>query len=69
MEQYHHRHPTATDVLLLVEVAKSSLELDRTVKLPIYAKQGIAEVWIVDINADAVEGHGAIVVKHRRGRG
>ncbi len=55
IEQYHHRHPTATDVLLLVEVANSSLQLDRTVKLRIYARQGIAEVWIVDIKGDAVE--------------
>lgn len=55
IEQYHHRHPTATDVLLVVEVAKSSLLLDRTVKLRIYARQGIAEVWIVDLNHDAVE--------------
>ncbi|MGI8984406.1 MAG: Uma2 family endonuclease [Acidimicrobiales bacterium] len=55
MDQYHHRLPTATDVLLVVEVAKSSLALDRTVKLPIYARQGIPEVWIVDLDGEAVE--------------
>jgi len=37
------------DVLLLVEVAESSLTFDRNVKLPIYARAGIGEVWIVDL--------------------
>ena len=37
------------DVLLLIEVADSSLHFDRTVKLPLYARSNIAEVWIVDL--------------------
>lgn len=37
------------DVLLLIEVADSSLRFDRSVKLPLYARAGIAEVWIVDL--------------------
>ena len=41
--------PRPADVLLLVEVADSSLRFDRTVKLPLYAKAGIAEFWIVDL--------------------
>jgi Uma2 family endonuclease len=41
--------PTPKDVLLLVEVADSSLNFDRTVKLPLYAQAGIAEYWIVDL--------------------
>jgi len=36
-------------VLLLVEVADSSLAFNRTVKLPIYARAGIGECWIVDL--------------------
>ena len=37
------------DVLLLIEVADSSLHFDRTVKLPLYARSTIPEVWIVDL--------------------
>ena len=36
-------------MLLLIEVADSSLRFDRSVKLPLYARAGIAEVWIVDL--------------------
>ena len=41
--------PGPADVLLLFEVADSSLRFDRAVKLPLYARAGIAEVWIVDL--------------------
>jgi Uma2 family endonuclease len=36
-------------VLLLIEVADSSLEYDRQVKVPLYARHGVAEAWIVDL--------------------
>jgi len=39
--------PGPADVLLLIEVADSSVQFDRAVKLPMYA--GIAEVWIIDL--------------------
>lgn len=41
--------PGPADVLLLVEVADSSLRFDQNVKLPLYARAGIAELWIVDL--------------------
>ena len=41
--------PGPEDVLLLIEVADSSLRFDRNVKLPLYARAGIPEVWIVDL--------------------
>lgn len=41
--------PTAADILLVVEVAESTLRYDRTVKLPLYAGHGIPEVWIVNL--------------------
>ena len=41
--------PGPADVLLLIEVADSSAQFDRTVKLPMYARAGIAEVWIIDL--------------------
>jgi Uma2 family endonuclease len=43
--------PTASDVLLIVEVSDTTLEYDRDVKLGLYARHGIPEVWLVDVNA------------------
>ena len=48
-------HPGATDALLLVEVSDSSLDHDRKTKLPVYARFGAPEVWIVDLSGSAVE--------------
>ena len=47
---YDNAYPGPADVLLLVEVADTSLAYDRDVKVPLYAQAGIAEVWIVDLN-------------------
>jgi len=41
--------PSASDILLIIEVAESSLEYDREVKLPLYAENGIREFWIVNL--------------------
>ena len=49
--------PTPEDVLLLIEVADTSLTSDRDVKLPLYARAGIAEVWLVDLTANVIERH------------
>ena len=43
------RHPTSDDVLLLIEVADSSLRSDRLVKAELYAMAGIPEYWVVNI--------------------
>lgn len=52
---YRSRHPRPEDVFLLIEVADTTVEKDRDVKLPLYGKAGIAEVWIVDLQELAVE--------------
>jgi Uma2 family endonuclease len=52
---YKQREAHAEDVLLLVEVADSSLAYDRTTKLRLYAEAGIPEYWIVDCVTEAVE--------------
>jgi Uma2 family endonuclease len=44
-------------VLLVIEVADSSREVDRTLKLPRYAAAGIPEAWLVDLGAETVERH------------
>ncbi|MDP5016840.1 Uma2 family endonuclease [Anabaena sp. UHCC 0187] len=46
---YESGHPEPKDIFLLIEVADSSLEYDRDVKIPLYASSGITEVWLVDI--------------------
>jgi Uma2 family endonuclease len=54
-DRYRDSHPTPADVLLLIEVADGSLRFDRLVKLPLYARHAIPEVWIVDLVGGAVE--------------
>ena len=52
---YKNRHPNASDVLLLIEVSDSTLQFDRTQKLELYAKQGINDYWIVNLNEQRLE--------------
>ena len=51
------RHPEPQDVLLVIEVADSSIRVDRRRKLPMYARAGIPEYWIVDLNTDRIENY------------
>ena len=52
-------HPLPGDVLLLVEVAETTLAYDRDIKLPLYARAGIPEVWIVDLATPMLQIHRA----------
>lgn len=52
---YARAHPGSEEVLLLVEVAETSPEYDRDVKLPLYARAGIAEVWLVVLSEEGIE--------------
>lgn len=52
---YRQQHPTPADVFLLVEVADSSLRFDREEKLPLYARAGIPEFWLVNLVERVVE--------------
>lgn len=47
--------PRASDVLLVIEIADSSVRYDRNVKLPLYALHEIPEFWIVDLPAGEIE--------------
>ncbi|HUS17401.1 MAG TPA: Uma2 family endonuclease [Chloroflexia bacterium] len=51
---YAGAHPTAADVLLVVEVADTSLDYDRYVKLPLYAQAGVPEVWLLSLPTDTL---------------
>ena len=44
-------------MLLVVEVADTSVEYDRKVKLPLYAKAGVPKVWLASVPEDRVEIH------------
>ncbi len=52
---YASGHPTPADVLLAIEVADSTLASDRALKLPLYARHGIREAWIVNLPDACVE--------------
>ena len=54
---YRTQRPGPADILLLIEVADTSLRFDRTIKLPRYARAGIAEFWLVDLQARLLEVH------------
>ena len=51
---YTSEHPRAEDVLLVIEIADSSVRYDRDRKLPLYARFGIPEAWLIDIPARAI---------------
>jgi len=52
---YSQKHPQPEDILLLIEVADSTIKYDREIKIPLYAENGISEVWLIDINQQLVE--------------
>lgn len=52
---YTKSHPSPAEVFFLIEVADSSFDYDRDIKLPIYAKAGIQEVWILDLKNQQIE--------------
>ena len=54
-DDYFSGKPKAQDVYLLIEVASASLLFDRRVKLPLYARVGVPEVWIVNVQARQLE--------------
>jgi Uma2 family endonuclease len=56
-DSYRNQHPTAKDVLLIMEISDESIEFDKSRKLPLYAKAGIKEVWIVNLPKNIIEVH------------
>lgn len=52
---YAQSHPGPEDVLLVVEVAETSADYDREVKVPLYARFGVPEVWLVDLAGEGIE--------------
>jgi Uma2 family endonuclease len=52
--EYGDRHPAPDEIFLIIEVADSTLLGDRQQKAPIYAKAGIPDYWILDVNTRQV---------------
>jgi Uma2 family endonuclease len=52
---YSAAHPVAADVLLLIEVADTTLRLERRVRLPLYARVGVQELWLCDLVSQRVQ--------------
>jgi Uma2 family endonuclease len=54
---YRHVRPTLAETLLVIEVSDRTLRHDRDVKVPLYARHGIREVWIVDLQNGELHVH------------
>lgn len=56
-DEYAGSHPGPSDILLIMEVADSSIEFDRHVKGAIYAENGVVEYWILNLFDKSLEVH------------
>lgn len=56
-DYYSRSHPTPEDVLVVIEVADTSAHYDRNIKLPLYARAGIAEAWLMVLSKTVIEVH------------
>jgi hypothetical protein len=52
---YSEAHPTSADILLVIEVAETSLVYDRGRKAALYAEAGIPEYWVADTRGEVIE--------------
>lgn len=52
---YAQANPQPSDALLIIEVADSSVEYDRDIKIPLYAGAGIPEVWLINLPKETIE--------------
>ncbi len=60
-DYYARELPSVQDTLIAIEVSDTTLEKDRGVKLPLYARAGIPEVWLIDLYNDRIEVHSALL--------
>ena len=54
---FRNAHPTAIDILLIVEVSDTTLRYDREIKLPLYARHSIPEVWLLDLQSQQLHSY------------
>ena len=51
---YRGEFALGTDTLLVIEVSDTTLKYDREIKVPLYARHGVPEAWVVDVNGNAL---------------
>ncbi len=56
---YASAHPGPAGILLIIEIAQSSIDYDREAKAAVYAKMGIAEYWLADLNENVLSCYSA----------
>ena len=54
---YRDSLPGSEDALLLIEVSDTTLRYDRETKLPLYARAGVSEAWVMDLQNEMMERH------------
>jgi Uma2 family endonuclease len=54
-DDYINSHPSPADIILVIEVADSTIRFDREIKAPLYAAAGISEYWIVNLIDNRLE--------------
>lgn len=54
-DEYATSHPMAPDTLLVIEVSLTTWRYDRQIKVPLYARHGVPEVWIVDLSKNELQ--------------
>lgn len=54
-DYYAKQHPKGPDVLIVIEVADTTVDYDRKEKIPRYANAGIPEAWLIDISSQLIE--------------
>jgi Uma2 family endonuclease len=52
---YRRKLPDSGDILLMIEVSDSSASYDRRIKAPLYARNGVPELWIVNVRSETIE--------------
>ncbi|MEA5470136.1 Uma2 family endonuclease [Spirulina sp. 06S082] len=53
-DYYESGHPQPPDIFLLVEIADTTIDSDRDIKIPLYGKNRILETWLIDINEQSL---------------
>jgi len=61
---YIDGHPTSADALLVIEISSTTLRFDRNVKVPMYARHAIPEVWVLDVSGQEIHRYSSLEDGH-----